>query len=110
MVERGVRGRAHHGSMLRIQHHPVGATTHLDRSGRLPKGLRAMLRSVTPESRSHVRLRFGREDAALLLAQALLVLQPAQFLSGTHGGLAVGAHTETSARLEKAGRVEEPVA
>jgi len=68
VVQCRVRDRTDHGSMLCIQHQPVGAMPHFDRSGRLADGLRAMLRSVTPESRSHVRLRFGREDAALLQA------------------------------------------
>src|SRR5580700_7837624 len=93
-----------------IEYHPVGAAAHLDRSARLTDGVRAMLRGVTPKPSADVRLGVAREHTALLLAQSLLVLQPAQFLGGTYGGLAVGAHAETSARVEITDRVEEPVA
>ncbi len=56
-----------------------------------------------------MRLGFGCEHSATLLAQALLVFQPAQFLGGTHGRLTVGAHAEPASRLEKAAGVEESI-
>ena len=110
MVQCGVRRRAHHGWMRGIQHQPVRATPHLDRSCRLANGLRTVLRGITPKASAHVRLGGPRQHSAALLAQALLVFQPAQFLGRIDGGLTVGADTETAAGLEETGRVEEPVA
>src|ERR1700722_8365817 len=57
-----------------------------------------------------MRFAAAGKHSAPLLAQALLVLQPTQFLGRIDGGLTVGANAQKTAPPEKAGGGEEPVA
>ncbi len=109
MIQGCIRRRPHHGRMRGIEHQPVGTTAHFDGPGRLADGLRAIAGGVAPKAGTHVRFVAGGKDGAPLLAQTLLIFQPAQLLGWTHGGLTVGAHAEASARFHEACRIEKAV-